>query len=224
MLLEVKKDRSTKSVSDIYNKYLLGQDVWLFREYLKSKDPSKTYDDFKLFISDKLSIHFNNIAITGSSKTGISFSPGKKLRPFIKGSASEKGSDLDIILVSEQHFNLFGNAYLNMFYSQTPFPEYQAVSAALFKGFISLKDPTEKHKVIKEWLKTVNPFIKDLQLFFGIDRDINYRIYKSWDAVKQYHFFGIKQLKNYVQNIQPKEALILRIIEIIKESKNDNSK
>jgi len=62
-------------------------------------------------------------------------------------------------LVSEHHYNLFGEAYLEMFYSQIILPEYKAISASLFKGFISLKDPTEKHKVIKEWLKTVNPLM-----------------------------------------------------------------
>ena len=191
MLLEIKKDLSTKTVSEIYNKYLLGQDVWLFREYLNLKDPSKTYDDFKFYISDNLKIHFNNIAITGSSKTGVSFSPKKKLKLF------NEVSDLDIILVSERHYKMFWGAYLDMHYKQIPFPEYQSVNASLFKGFISLKNPTEKHKDIKEWLKTVNPFIKDLQLFFGIDRDVNYRIYNSWESVEKYHFFGIKPTKKF---------------------------
>jgi len=218
MLLEVKKDLSTKTVSEIYNKYLLGQDVWLFREYLKTPNPSKTYDDFKFYISNSLKIHFNNIAITGSAKTGISFSPKKKLRLF------NEESDLDIILVSESHYKLFWGAYLDMYYKQIPFPEYQSVYTSLFKGFISLKNPTEKHKNIKEWIKTVNPFIKDLQLFFGIDRDINYRIYNSWESVEKYHYFGIKQLKNYIQNNQEKEILISNIISSLKDYHNGNDK
>lgn len=214
MLQEVKQDIATKTVREIYSKYLLGQDVWLFREYLKFENPSKAYDDFKFYISDNLNIHFNNIAIIGSSKTGISFSPKKKLRLF------DANSDLDIILVSEKHYKAFWQAYLDMYFRQVPFPEYQTVYKSLFKGFLSLKEPTEKHSIIRDWVKTVNPFLKDLQLFFGIDRNVNYRIYSSWEAVEAYHFFGINQLKNYIQNNYEKEKLISGIITSLKLYKN----
>jgi hypothetical protein len=217
MLRELKGDLATKSTSEIYNKYLLGQDVWLFREHLKVADPSKTYDEFKLYISKHLKVHFNNIAITGSSKTGISFSPKKKFKFF------DDSSDLDIILVSEKYYKSFWQAYLDMYYRQIPFPEYQTVYKSLFKGFISLKEPTEKHTAIKDWVKLVNPFLKDLQLFFGIDRQVNYRIYNSWEEVERYHFFGIKQLKSLVQNNKEKERLICEIISNIKAYKDDNS-
>ena len=214
MILDIKKDLRSLSVRDIYNKYLLGQHVWLFSEHLKVSNPSKTYDDLKYYISKNLDIHFNNIAITGSAKTGISFSPGKHLRAF-----SEK-SDLDIILVSQRHYNKFWKAYLEMFYKGKTFAEYKQVSTSIFKGFISLKEPTEKHKDIIDWVKTVNPFMKDLQLFFGIERDINYRIYESWEAVEAYHFFGIQQLKNYIANNNEKDELISRVIQLLINKQN----
>lgn len=218
MFKEVKSDLQSKSVAEIYNKYLLGQDVWLFKEYLKVSNPSKAYDDFKFYISDNLKIHFNNIAITGSSKTGISFSPQKKLKLF------NDNSDLDIVLVSEKHYMNFWQAYVEMYYRQVSLSEYIPVCKSLFKGFISLKDPTEKHPIIKDWIKTVNPFIKDLQLFFKIDRSINYRIYKSWEAVERYHYYGIKQLKKYIVNNREKETLILEIVNSINRYKNGDVK
>ena len=194
MLLQLKQDLATKNTRDIYHQYLLGQDVWYFKELLKKPDPSKTYDDFKNYISSGLDIHFNDIAIIGSAKTGFSFSPSKHFKPFTSD------SDVDIVLVSKKHFNKFWNAYSEMFYKQIPFEESEEVYKSIFRKFISLKNPTEKHSDIKEWVKTVNPFVKDLQQIFGISQDINYRIYDSWDSVEKYHHFGISQLKNYVLN------------------------
>lgn len=206
MITELKDDLLTLPIEDIYNKYLLGQNVWLFLNDGKKGDAYEKYDELKYYISKQLDVHFNNIAIVGSAKTGISFSPKKKLKPF------NTESDLDIVLVSQKHYSKFWNAYLEMFYRGVTIPEYDFVNKSIFKGFISIKNPTEKHPDIKEWVKISNSFIKDFQMFFGIERDINYRIYSSWEAVQSYHFFGIKQLKNYIENNNEKEQLVLQLL------------
>ncbi|UEG49616.1 hypothetical protein LK994_13320 [Ferruginibacter lapsinanis] len=217
MLVELKNDLITKPAKDIYHKYLLGQDVWYFKEHLKLPDHSKKYDELKYYISNGLDIHFNNIAIVGSAKTGISFNPSNKFRYF------QQDSDFDIVLVSPRHFEKFWNAYVDMFYNQVIIPEYDSVSKSIFKKFISLKDPTQKHKDIKEWVKTVNPFVKDLQQFFGIAHDINYRIYDSWESVEKYHYFGISQFKNFVANNKKKEMQIAAIISSLINKGNGNN-
>ena len=58
------------SEREIYYKYLIGQEVWYFKN--DHQDHSNKYDDFKKFISNKLDIPFNNIAIVGSAKTKFS--------------------------------------------------------------------------------------------------------------------------------------------------------
>jgi hypothetical protein len=98
-----------------------------------------------------------------------------------------------------------------------PSPSCRTLPATL------LKNPTEKHKDIKEWVKTVNPFVKDLQQFFGIAQDINYRIYDSWESVEKYHYFGITQLKNFVTNNKEKEMQIGAIITSLINNANDNN-
>lgn len=210
MISTLKRDLLVLTPKEIYSKYLLGQDVWYFTEYTKDINPAKKYDEFKHFISDKLDIHFNNIAIVGSAKTGISFNPAKKFKTF------NENSDFDIILVSPKHLNRLWNAYLEMFYKNVVIPEYSDVSKALFKQFLTLKDPTQKHKDIKDWIKTVDPLVKDLQLFFGVERTMNYRIYNSWEAVEKYHYYGINQLKNFVINNSEKEDKISGIITSLK--------
>lgn len=214
MIYELKKDLQQLPTKEIYKKYLLGQQVWYFSDYINDSNPSKKYDDLKYFISDKLDIHFNNIAIVGSAKTGISFNPAKKFKFF------NSESDFDIVLVSPKHFDKLWNAYLEMFYKQVVIPEYDSVSKSVFKKFISLKEPTQKHKDIKDWLKLVEPLVKDLQLFFGVERDINYRIYSSWESVENYHYFGINQFKNFVINNKEKEEAISELLKSLLTAKN----
>lgn len=129
-------------------------------------------------------------------------------------------SDFDIVLVSPRHFEQLWNAYLEMFYRQVLIPEYDSISKSVFKKFISLKDPTKKHKDIKDWLKLVEPLVKDLQLFFGVERDINYRIYDSWESVENYHYFGINQFKSFAYNNKEKDEAISQIINSILTSKS----
>jgi hypothetical protein len=111
-----------------------------------------------------------------------------------------------------------------MFYRGIPMSEYGEVSKFIFKKFISLKNPTQKHPEIINWLKTVEPLVKDLQLFFGVEQQINYRIYDSWESVENYHYFGIQILKNTVLKNHQREQKITQILSSIINFKNGNNK
>ncbi len=203
---------------EAYHKYVLGQDVWYFTHYLKVKNPSSYYDSIKKMISDKLGIHFNNIAIAGSAKTGVSLSPKKNFAKF------HKDSDFDIILVSNKLYNELWEAYIDMFYSQIPFSEYDEIKKSVFKKYISLKDPTLKHERIIRWVKDVDSFIKDFQLIYNINHDINYRIYDSWESVERYHNYGLTQLKSKVYNKKKSQQKIINLLIGIIKYKNGNTK
>ena len=69
-----KNDLGSKTPEDIYNKYLIGGDVWYFRNKFGASWYEQ-YDAFKLFISDKLGVHYNDIALAGSGKLGFSINP-----------------------------------------------------------------------------------------------------------------------------------------------------
>lgn len=70
----------TNDETEIYYKYLIGQEVWYFDKTMEGS--SSNYDDFKKFISLKLEIPFNNISVVGTAKTRYSFSPTKKFKEF----------------------------------------------------------------------------------------------------------------------------------------------
>ena len=185
---DVKKDLSVLTGRQIYDKYLVGNVVWYFKEYLKIADYNGQYDDLKRYIAEKVDVHFSNIAIVGSAKTGVSFNPSNNLRAF----TSE--SDIDLVIVSEKHYKEIWKAYLEMFYKNNVPDGYREINSSIFKGFVSVKTSTKSHIDIIAWEKKVGEMMKDLQLLFGIEQEVNYRIYDSWDSVLAYHCYGLNNL------------------------------
>ncbi|WP_417371285.1 hypothetical protein [Gelidibacter japonicus] len=185
---------NTKSELDIYYEYLLGQEVWYFKN--NGDDFSSDYDAFKKFISRKLNIPFNNITIVGSAKTRYSFSPTKNLSEF------HDNSDFDLIIVSRKLFYEIWSAYREVSKGQY-LENYTQKCGNIFGGFISIRDDdkTYGNQILENWQKKVLSFKAELQLTFNIQHDINYRIYSDWESVEEYHLKGITKLKNIINEI-----------------------
>lgn len=173
---------------EIYQKYLLGSEIWYFKDYLGLEDYSKSYDTFKHFVSNKLGIQFGNIAIVGSAKTGFSLAPKKF------GNDFSEDSDFDLILVSPELYRKFWDAYFDMHFQGQSIKGYNFKTSEIFRRFISIKEPDPLHPTLKAWIQQVETFNKDYQVKFDIYNIINYRIYESWKSVEKYHLRGIRQL------------------------------
>ncbi len=177
----------------LYRKYLLGHDIWYFREYLKKPNHADIYDDMKIFMSENLDIHVNNIAIVGSAKLGFSINPTekKKFTPF------SDDSDLDIAIVSPEIFRKSWDAFIDLS-GRGYLRGYQQITGNIFRRFVMLKKPDSRNEFFREWSGKVDPCKKDLQTLFSINHEINYRIYESWEAVERYHCNGLDKLKELV--------------------------
>jgi len=184
------------SEKDIYDKYLLGQDVWYFQNHITDEDPLLYYDKFKKFISSKLNIHFHNISIIGSAKTKFSFSPVKEFKEF------NDDSDFDIVLVSNELYTYFWTAFYEISLNQK-IKNYQGLTSNIFRKFISVKDddPHFENEALKNWQRKLTEFKTQLQLEYNIYCDVNYRIYANWESVESYHLNGIKKLKENLNEI-----------------------
>lgn len=176
------------SDKEIYYKYLMGQEVWYFKN--RHQDHSAKYDEFKKFISNSLDIPFNNIAIVGSAKTKFSFSPYKNFKEF------GEGSDLDLIIVSKYYYKKIWAAYRKVS-NESFLHNYDTKTGNIFNGFIGVKDSdsTYGNEDLKDWQRLVRTFKAQLQLKFNIIHDVNYRIYAYWESVQDYHMRGINKLK-----------------------------
>lgn len=190
---EIKTFIKANSEKEIYDKYLLGQDVWYFEEHIKDENPLLFYDKFKKFISSKLDIHFHNISIIGSAKPKFSFSPQKNFKEF------HNKSDFDIVLVSNELFTYFWSAFYEISQNQR-IKNYPNLTSNIFRKFISVKDddPHYDNEDLKKWQRKLTEFKTQLQLEYKIYCDINYRIYANWESVESYHLKGIKKLKEII--------------------------
>ncbi len=185
---QFKIDLIKMSVDDVYNKYLIGGDIWYFSNQFHEKWFDK-YNSFKLYITDKLKVHYNDISIAGSAKLGFSINPQKKFSPF------HQESDIDVIIISQTLFYKFWGEYLNENYSIVRVKNYSYVCSCIFRKFITFKGFNNSNKAFKEWEIQTRGFEKNLQLNFSIAHDIHYRIFESWDAAKAYYISGMEQCK-----------------------------
>lgn len=192
MLEEFKAKLIEDDIRDVYQRYLLGHDTWYFREHKQSANYAQDYDDFKLYMSKKLELHVNNIAIVGSAKMGFSLSPTKDYRGF------NEESDIDLVVVSSPIFKASWEAYLDL-HLRGYLPTYAPVAKNIFKGFVSLKEIDNRAGFFDMWSRKVEPLKKDFQTLFGIPHEVNYRVYDSWESVERYHLSGLKTLKEKLE-------------------------
>ena len=190
---EIKAFIDSNTETEIYYRYLIGQDVWYFQR--NGDEFGTDYDEFKKFISLKLDVPFNNISIVGSAKTKYSFSPSKNFKEF------NDESDFDLIIVSKEMYINIWDAYRKIS-QQTFLHGFPWKCSNIFNGFVSIKDsdPTYGNEMLKEWQRKVRTFKADLQLKFNIQHEINYRIYSDWESVQDYHVRGIAKLKGEINN------------------------
>ena len=176
---------------DIYNKYLVTNQVWYFKEHLGKENPREHFEEFKFFISKELGVGANNITVVGSAKTCYSFAPYKNFKKF------DDESDFDLVLVSSGYFNYFWKSFLELSHNNY-IKDYEELASSVFRKFISFKniELNHRHNQFKKWLKKVDSIKKDIQTIYGISEDINFRIYESWKYVESYHIQGIIELKN----------------------------
>ncbi|WP_418162711.1 hypothetical protein [Pantoea vagans] len=174
----------------VYNKFLLGHEVWFFKTKRKLKDHADVYHGLKMTMADKLGLHINNIAIVGSAKLGFSITPNaaKMFRDF------SDESDIDIVVVSQELFRKSWSTFLEV-KTKSHLRNYDRISSEVFRRFVTLKNVDYKYKFFQEWSSKMDPCKRDLQALYSIPADVNYRIYESWEDVERYHLEGLDKLK-----------------------------
>lgn len=190
--IEYKEDLLKIPVEEVYNKYIIGGDVWYFKDKYGG-NWFDIYDQFKIFISKKLEVHYNDIAIAGSAKLGFSLNPTKNFRLF------NEESDIDIIVISRKYFYLFWDSYRRDSYAEVRTPNFNKVCFGIFRKYIIFDGFKKNNLDYLKWLKKTQGFEKNLQLEFEIENSIHYRIFESWDAAKDYYIASIVKSKKIIQ-------------------------
>ncbi|EOP80107.1 hypothetical protein [Bacillus cereus] len=194
---EIKYDLINMDDTSIIKKYLLNTDVWYFTCHLNLDHNAfmSNLDLMNEIISNHLSISMKNILIVGSGKTGYSFSPQKALRKF--DSNEEVESDIDIAIISDKYFFEYWNLArkeVSVKYSRY----YNEISSGIFSGFISKNTLEDIPSIRKVWNDKIRETRKELQEKANFRHPINFRIYRSWEDLEEYHIKGINKLKKVI--------------------------
>jgi hypothetical protein len=153
----IRQEIIDSNTDTVFRKYLNGNDVWYFKNFISEQDYSIKYDEFKHYVNDKLNIRFNEIAIFGSAKCGFSLSPGKNLSLF------HEKSDIDLALVSRELYLQFWDAYLKKLYNGEII-SYNKFAKGVFRKFIELEQFPEDINLYQDWEKLADAdFYQHLQ-------------------------------------------------------------
>lgn len=198
----IKKDIIELNENDFVIKYILKTEVWYFTEYLRFTPEQflGKIDLFKKIICSNLNISFNNVLIVGSGKIGCSLSPTEKLfRKFDSHKDEDKESDIDVAIISDKYFYELWDAFRKEYCTKFLW-YYNKVSSSVFRGFINEDVLLEVPQVRKVWEKKVVEANKQLQYEIPIRHQINYRIYRSWEDLQEYHVNGVQKIKNILES------------------------
>lgn len=203
------------STEQCYRELILGSNVWYFENLLKMEraESVQRYDDMRYYLSHELKIHFNNIAIVGSGKTGFSFKRNL-YRPFrvgpmkteerevVGGTSTKlvemKASDMDIAVVHPKLFALWWS-HLARYTTQRHLKDYAYITGCIFRGFVvaSFFPDESPFPDVKAWKNSEGEAIRGLQTRFEIEHDVSFRIYDSWDGIRNYHEKAINKAKQH---------------------------
>ncbi|MQT59684.1 hypothetical protein GHO41_20370 [Pseudomonas sp. FSL R10-0399] len=179
----------------VYNNLLLDENIFLLKQ-LFPDDHAEKYHQFKIAASDALNVSTKNIAIVGSSKTGYSLTPDRnfaRIRP---------DSDIDLVVVSKELFDILWSSHLNYKNSieQSKKYSYSDVAKNIFRHFVSVsEDDMDSSMYIHfaDWINRVGKLKKILEQQFKIKTTLEYRVYDSWNYVEQYHIAGLNALMEH---------------------------
>ena len=148
-------------------------------------------EKLKAILNSKIGVAFHNVLMVGSGKIGCSLSPNKNFRNF------NEDSDIDIAIVSLKLFyELWGK--IRTASANEHIPHYTNIASSVFRGFINEKDFIGIDLARQYWNSKIADLNRCINEDVNIYHTINYRIYRSWEDLEDYHIKGINTLKSKI--------------------------
>ncbi|WP_175783931.1 hypothetical protein [Burkholderia ambifaria] len=166
--------------------------------YLFEPIPFAFGDDLSLWISwktelaKKIDVDPRDIVLTGSAAIGFSLNPTKNFRPF------NKKSDIDCGIISPHHFEV---AWRYLRSQQT---SWLSLNREVKRAINSHRDTyIFSGTIATDRILALLPFGKAWQAALDqsakmpptVGRDVKLRIYKDYDALRQYQAYGIEKAR-----------------------------
>lgn len=189
----IKTDIKNLSGKDFLMKYLLKSPNWYFSEYqgMDSHQAIEQMEKLKAILNSKIGVAFHNVLMVGSGKIGCSLSPDKNFRNF------NENSDIDIAIISLKLFYELWEK-IRIASINEHIPRYPSIASSVFRGFINEKDFSSIDFARQHWNNKISDLNRCINEDINIYHTINYRIYRSWEDLEEYHIKGINTLRRNI--------------------------
>lgn len=181
------EDILKEPVSYTTSKWIIERIPHIFNNNLEN------YIDWKERLSTLIGVDSKAIVFTGSSSVGFSLNPKKNFKPF------QNDSDIDVAIISSHYFDIAWHFLRNIG------PKYHRLKPAVQNAITEHRERFIYHGTIatdrivhilpfgKEWVNAMNEMIT---LDPTKDREINFRIYKDFEALKSYQSISVVKAKD----------------------------
>lgn len=180
-------DILNEPVSYTTSKWVIERIPFVFDNNLES------YIDWKERLSTLIRVDSKAIVFTGSSSAGYSFNPAKNFKAF------GDESDIDVAIISSLHFDIAWHFLRNIGtkYHRLRPKEKNAIDdhkeRLIYFGTIATDKIVHLLPFGREWVGAMNE-MKTIEP--TKDREINFRIYKDFEALKSYQINALIKVKD----------------------------
>jgi len=198
---EFEKILLTLPLEEIVQEHLFGGEPYVFRT------SARAHTLLKQHVSQHLNTPEDDIRIVGSARIGFSLSPDSFGRQF------SAESDIDVIVINEQLFDLIWMTLLRWHYPRRnqPFGSLREWASSrrrdVFLGwftphqiqfnpdlpFPQVLSPLRDHAAL--WFDTFRSLARYPEF---AKRDVSGRLYRTWDHALLYHVAGLSQIKQSI--------------------------
>jgi len=176
------------SHNDVVDRHVLFGTPYIFRA------EEDMYYSLKKVIAEEFAVSTSNVFMAGSAKLGYSIAPKKLWRPI------QEKSDIDMVIVSNQLFDLFWKELLdfniNLTYRNEKEQEmYDEFLEYFFKGWLRPDKFPFKYPSKQKWFD----FFASISYKEYDKRKVTGAIYRSEHFFKLYHELNVKKLRSGVR-------------------------
>lgn len=192
MLEILKAEIIDKSSNHVTSKWMLERIPFIFKEDLAS------YIEWKNKLSELIGVDGKSIALTGSAAVGLSLNPDKNFKAF------DGESDIDVAIVSDHYFDISWHYLRNLgprrhrLTSKEKLALQDHRERLIYWGTIATDRIIQILPFGQKWVKAVDEMSK---IEPTVNKDINFRIYKDFESLREYQSNCISKLKdNLIKN------------------------
>lgn len=186
MLKQFQQSLEKESLANVAQRWVIDRTPHIFG------GDQVAFVQWKSELAQGLGVDGRAITLIGSASVGFSLNPNKGFKPF------NKGSDIDVAIISRHHFELAWHTIRNLGALRHALTPLQAKSLEdhrvrlIYWGTFDTEHLLGKLPFGKQWFEALSSMAS---IDPTKDRDINARIYRDFESLTAYHVGNFSKLR-----------------------------